>query len=541
MAAAMFATAHAQPATSCDDEGLRPISGDVLDPYYVRSGGVGGLGCWVHKHSNGVDLVVTPHNWGREPTPGKRMLIEGALETITLARAKVTEIGGAQTWPLHVVLNDSDTHPNAKWPVNSRCWIVAGSDARDALGSWRGEFSNTYKQMIAHEVGHCFIMENIPGYSAATYSARNARWWDESAATYFSELVYPVMNQEHVSARRFDLDGAPFVQEYSAFILFDYLIDSPSELWQLLRKFHNTTNPGELRALFRANGWDRRFHDFVVDHYSSRVRDMGCGAGGACTYPREPNVEPAYLQALVEDEQYITPWSLLPGLLNIAEVDIPAEYDLVLPKSVETVRPGFYGSIVGGAPETKYWADGTTVTGSCDGDRTVLLALTHFGDADVTDMKIPFELVRRTCAPSCSEDSVDRCLIGKWRLDNASLSAMGMSPPTGSLVFEVTESGGLVAEFDLQSTESRARAVGAVRACVAPGSALGAEAGLGPNASFFSFDGAISEVRAGTTEPELTGLALSQYLRMQYLYSCTSPSTLTFFGEITFSRVGPTP
>lgn len=251
------ADAHAQ-AVSCRSLSLDPVDGEgtrLLERYYTPRHGVGGLGCWVHKHPNGRDHVVTPHSWGRSPNPGKMGLISTTLTAITDARRVFAPLGTLNL-DLFILLNDVHENAHAYWPNENQCWIEAGP--RGGWGLWREPSSRFFKGTVAHEIGHCFLMENIPNYTPRSYVAANAHWWDESGAEFLSSLVYKTLNHEHINARLFDLDGEPFTQPYTAYVLLQHYASRRSEraVIELLNRMHRQRSDADLRAYFRSSGFE---------------------------------------------------------------------------------------------------------------------------------------------------------------------------------------------------------------------------------------------------------------------------------------------
>ena len=163
----------------------------VLGRYYEASDGVGGLGCWVHSHPDGREFVVTPFSWGRSPSPGKQGLIDETFEAISDSRQELGSLGHLDT-ALYVLLHDVPRPDvgEARWIVDEQCWIDVGPQAGyGAYGTDRPRF----KSVMAHEIGHCFLMENLEGYSPDTYTSMS-RWWDESGAEFLMAFVYPTVD-----------------------------------------------------------------------------------------------------------------------------------------------------------------------------------------------------------------------------------------------------------------------------------------------------------------------------------------------------------
>lgn len=59
-----------------------------------------------------------------------------------------------------------------------------------------------FKQLIAHELFHCFQGNYYSGQMSVDYLAR--RWWTEGTAEYFSNVVYPANNNEYIDLAHYD-------------------------------------------------------------------------------------------------------------------------------------------------------------------------------------------------------------------------------------------------------------------------------------------------------------------------------------------------
>ena len=80
------------------------------------------------------------------------------------------------------------------------------------------------KQIIAHELTHCFAGESYPPQKRVEYRFR--AWWDEGLANYLSNVVYPDTNAEYVSVALLEpeeLSSTLFERHYSNSMLFQHL------------------------------------------------------------------------------------------------------------------------------------------------------------------------------------------------------------------------------------------------------------------------------------------------------------------------------
>ena len=415
--------ANAETVVSCKEFGFSAdlTEGEgLLHRYYHREGGVGGLGCWVHKHPGFEAFVITPYSWGRNPNPGKRGLIKKVFQAMTDSKRVFQTLGSFNTHPYYLI-DDVKRSAETQW-INDRneCWIEGGP--KRGHGSWRENGGVFFIGQVAHELGHCFIMENLRGYTQETYDIANANWWDESGANFLSSIVYPKLNYEHNAVARFDLDGGKFTQPYSASVLFSSYANSTSNpaVIALIRGIFYATKD-DSRKLFkylREAHFAQHYHKFVVDHYLSQVSDPGGGF-----FPREPIVENIYETTLEEGEHTLEIPALMPGLLNVVGLTVPRGMRLTIqPPDIEGVSQAVVENMV---LKDMNWTNPVTLQTQCDVVMFDIL-FSHLNDTGVgAELKYRLEPIEgRTVLQCCEHSHRDRCLIGSWRANEKDYKAM---------------------------------------------------------------------------------------------------------------------
>ncbi len=136
---------------------------------------------------------------------------------------------------------------------------------------------SNYKQTIAHEIWHCFTAFNLSSQLGAGYAS--SKWWEESSAEYFSNLVYPNADYEYrwlddfnsLSLRR------PLTEmSYENFIFMQYLGNrlGPAGVVDFLRSM--PTEPGldkQLAALAAYPDIANLFEEFTRQFMDVRIAD----------------------------------------------------------------------------------------------------------------------------------------------------------------------------------------------------------------------------------------------------------------------------
>jgi len=129
---------------------------------------------------------------------------------------------------------------------------------------------DAFRQTIAHEVWHCVQREdNYPdGVDAGT------AWYVEGGAEYFSNVVYPSINDEHGWLGTFASDSLKkplFDMSYEAWIWWQFLANrsSPSAVANLQRQMMIAGDGG--RSAMQPN--EAAFHTFVVEYVAGTIED----------------------------------------------------------------------------------------------------------------------------------------------------------------------------------------------------------------------------------------------------------------------------
>lgn len=445
----LYLTGQYQVST-CEELELRPItpttadsaSEDILKIYYEEdSDGIGGLGCYAHHHPNGKDFVITPYSWGKEPTLAKKGLIKDAMDAISDARAEYVNYGTMENKLYYLLdyLNYSYSGI-AKWIVDDSCWMKSG------VPTLEGSTGEARKILFAHEIGHCFVMENVR-YLVKFYRSLNA-WFDESVAEYLASEVYKEVNTEYASATSFDLDGSPFTQPYDAYVLWKYYADKNGKLAvvPLMNQLTERTTRRERLDYMRSSGFDQFYQHFLFDYYQLTIQDSGGGH-----IPSEGPI--ARLQYDLEPTgSSISLPDLEPERLQLFEIIIPPGHQLILHPPEGADYSYFQSLIVDSGVELKDWNSTVTIEGDCAYSKSIHVLMSHLNSIPLTNLEINYELNAKTDCCSAYPGTFDACLIGTWDVDIATLGSLLDRNVTGTIeiTFEENPTGQVTSEFQIK-------------------------------------------------------------------------------------------
>jgi hypothetical protein len=266
--------------------------------------------------------------------------------------------------------------------------------------------SDAYKQTLAHESFHCFQDWN---FNMSPYSAH--KWWGEGTAEYFSNVVYPEVNDEHGwlwSYYSRSITQPWFDMSYHNFLLFQFLGNrlGNSRLISLLREISAAGGiAGEASVLASYPEMDALFEEFVVATMSRGVQDTGGGMIVSRSF-RVIRVETVDREA--EEQFIIDPFVAGRFLVKYEKekrfLEAPVEDEYVRHSAAVVEERGNPGSWSELPPE---------VRSGCDEDERYLLA--------ISSVEAPGTLKADINTVEVAE--CDPCLLGVWDIDADSFEA----------------------------------------------------------------------------------------------------------------------
>ena len=472
----IYVSAQYQVST-CEQLGLRPITPesrdtatgeiypgeDLLQIYYERNEeGIGGLGCWVHHHPNGKDYVVTPYSWDSIPNLYRREMIKDAMDAITDARIFYSDYGKLDN-QLYYILDDRryDDSGHAFLLVDKQCWMGSG------VHTLMGADSNERKYIFAHEIGHCFVMENV-SHLQKKY-ALNA-WFDESTSEFLASELYDKGDWEFRFSRKFDFDKS-FRQKYNAYPLILYYVREygKESLVPFLNKLTNSYRILERYEIMRGIGFDQLFHNFLYDFTHDIIKD----SGNSISIPRAGYKIHPPIELNPAETSVVLP-ALGGGRLEMLELLIPAGFNATIRPASGTHKTLFQSLLKENTDDIRNWDSEITLPGNCMRETSVLVQISHLYVEKLRNLKINYELEAKTDCCSEIEGSLDGCLIDRWDVDLSTLSNILSMDISGSLqvTFERSPVGQVTSTFNLR-LDSRENGdyqehKGTISACVVP-------------------------------------------------------------------------
>ncbi|MGB5693176.1 MAG: hypothetical protein WBM43_11275, partial [Flavobacteriaceae bacterium] len=380
----------------CSDLGLRPMpfdptdgtTKDLLASYLEESAaGEGIQDCWVFHHTNGKDYVVIPGDWGQNPREAVRDLIDDAMKGITDARKEYEAIG-----TLHnnlYYLFEGGPNPGfpaiTYWLFENQCWMNSQLDGLNVGSRARARI------VFAHEVAHCFNMENVKDIE--TYFDLND-WFDESVAEYLASEVYKDVDSEHYHSKRFNLEGKEFTQPYKAYPLWYFYArrNGKQAVVELMIALALKPSRSARLEYLRSIGFDMLYHEFLFDFHRNKLED----SSGNTHIPAKEDIE------FRQD-----PITLVPGSVEPLKLDpIPSErmslYEITIPeRHTVTIYPPsgssdkVYYALLNDPNSLKYWEEPVEIKAQCNQIKTFQFFASHLSGTPAENVEVKYELSER--------------------------------------------------------------------------------------------------------------------------------------------------
>lgn len=314
-----------------------------------------------------------------------------------------------------------------------------------------------FKQVIAHEMFHCFQQWNLPNHfpvSDTDGSWTVQDWWGESTADYFSNVVYPTVNLEWNTLGGFAIRSAETSLVYMSYansVFFQFLANqgAPTDVINLVKQYLPTsgTEADQAAALANYPGIANLFHQFGRDYVDIKIADTAPGSIVPTGYLP---VSPGFKMAVG------------PGDHNVAVLHAPA---FTLTRySLRFVKERVYGVTAEEGGSTGQHASRLVVgtgweplpptvsTGCGDVPYYVLLTSSAAGAAEPYTLSVTADVLQKT--------KCDPCLFGTWELNKDSfIGYMSVpftqtpdffdpGPAQGRWRYSFDKTGTLAAEFD---------------------------------------------------------------------------------------------
>jgi len=406
--------------------------------------------CYEYPVTGTTDRVFYHEDWA---VPGGSTHIDNVMAAVRETRAAIEPLGDLR--PIYVVFDyenldipDEREHPlpmgvsaHYAWPqLEEPCplvvfpWGIEGWDPDDT------------RQLVAHEVFHCFQLDNFQQQMTGPDLHTNS-WWTEGTATYFINAPYPTGDLEHVPQATYDPAVNLLEQSYATTGFFQSLVAAGGGRGGVLQLIEAMPTSGgrfeQQEALAAVPNIQQHLHKFGQQYLDSAIPDDG---GGLIAIAPKDSPQRA-IDASGNVEFTTPPFTLGHHTLSFgAGADYRISLRAINGEGRDSARRDEEG-----AP----WEDlPDEITARCEDDADYRFLSTSAGEPGV-DYRIVL-VVEREIDPDCchAANDLEPSLIGTWRADARDVITQvypqegGDKGVGGAITITIGENGHFVQRFE---------------------------------------------------------------------------------------------
>jgi hypothetical protein len=293
--------------------------------------------------------------------------------------------------------------------------------ADSAADQKSGVALGAFKQIVAHEMFHCFQSIRFPAHTWNVVDWGINDWWGESTADYFSNLVYPTVNLEWETAPQFALGSTKvpiFGMSYPNSVFFQHMGNTLGNqaILDLIGSLPPDSLAGQRKVVSAYAGMDDFWHEFGQLFVDGRIPDT--------SGPFLPSVWPSGISVTItapeaKVEVGALPFTLARRILTFKNLE-PLKKGWAFQTSVTEAGPPGRNSAQLAVTGSSWGALPPSISSACGNVIYIFLATTTVADPDV------YEATVEVKAPE--EAACDSCLIGTWDLNLPSFTEYSEAP-----------------------------------------------------------------------------------------------------------------
>lgn len=303
-------------------------------------------------------------------------------------------------------------------------------------------FGESYKNTIAHEIVHCFQNWNFP----RQMKSGSGHWWDEGTAMYLAGTLYPYATPGQAKmVKEFDKLSAttPLTKlDYHTYVFFAWLGQKrgAKAIFDFIAAMPKAGGEMEQRKALLAYISAEELQQFAYDYVDGKIKGPKMDVIG------KPDL--GQMQSISGNAQKKfagKPFTIMRGQFTIKDGD----YDV---KTSSNAKPA-----TGYSHNAFVWGDmDDHVEASCSSPPVYQYAAFVTGNKDVTDtMTTKLLKSNKECKACTDMGQKDKCLIGRWIMDDESLASFlqialdkDASPAvSGDAIFEFLDNGQMKITF----------------------------------------------------------------------------------------------
>lgn len=297
-------------------------------------------------------------------------------------------------------------------------------------------FGETYKNTIAHEIAHCFQFWNYPAQMKVGASS----WWNEGTAMYLAGTLYPFATPSQAKmVNQFDKLSAttPLTKfGYHSYVFFSWLGQQrgAKAMFDFMEAMPKAGDEMAQRKALLAYVSPEEMQKFAYDYVDGKIKGPKTDVIGKPDLGQMQSISGSTQKKFTGKA-----FTIMRGQFTIKDGD----YDVSTSSSAKP-EPGYSRSAF-------VWTEmDTHVEAACSSPPVYQYAAFVTGNKDVTEtLKTKLLKSNKECKACVDLGQRDKCLIGRWIMDDKSLAAFlqialdkTASPAvSGDAIFEFLDNG----------------------------------------------------------------------------------------------------
>jgi len=279
---------------------------------------------------------------------------------------------------------------------------------------------NHFKQIIAHELFHCYQWKNYKAKVDLGVNSALGKWWLEGTAQFMSNYVYPDYDMEYDSSfapyspltplPESEANGYGNVHFFQS--LFNQSDANPSSIINFIGLMPTSSGMTQTSALARVNNIGPVFHHYAESMAVPSLIDSSGRRAPVNAAVASEMFEVNNLGGVFNKEFIVTPYTIY----NVS-MALPTGYNYKISMTADdNVKYSIRETFGNTWNELPY-----EIEGSCEEYKVYEIMLTATGsnlDSALANIKVESE-ESLTCP--CAGATIDQCMVGNWKLDPNSM------------------------------------------------------------------------------------------------------------------------
>lgn len=311
----------------------------------------------------------------------------------------------------------------------------SNSDRQHAQGI--AEPQASFKQVIAHEIFHC-VQYKVLARRGVPINLNTYPWWFEGTATYFSNVVYPDADLEHIYDKGYEPLNSLIQQQYSYSDahFFQYAANELGGAQNLFLVMNNFNLQQDLSShilnILNTPGFVDIIHRYGVNLQMNRGLVQDQGKRRFAFRPKKTLPVQSEHQLPLESHKWTV--NLVPNISQAVLLKLPPNSKFKVAAKLTSAQGHVRVSMGSTASDMQEGLSHEFTTQCASGESTASLIASYFHfQSEPNQLEISVEYSDNPCPCNTANSKIDSCLVGRWQVDPLSIAEYLLGASLGSV------------------------------------------------------------------------------------------------------------